>query len=75
MKRRGQIRSRMLPLDFDGAAPAPGSEILAGDLRAGEVLSGMEGRAMALVRLDRIEGADLTVDGRPVRAVTPDWFV
>jgi folate-binding protein YgfZ len=74
MKRRGQIRSRMLPLDFDGAAPAPGSEILAGDLRAGEVLSGKDGRAMALVRLDRIEGADLTVDGRPVRAVTPDWF-
>jgi folate-binding protein YgfZ len=74
MKRRGQIKTRTLPLDFDGPAPAPGAEILAGDLRAGEVLSGRDGRALALVRLDRIEGAELTVDGRPVRIVRPGWW-
>ena len=74
MKRRGAIKSRMLPIDFDGPPPAPGSEILAGDLRAGEVLSGQDGRATALVRLDRIAGADLTVDGRKVRVVFPSWF-
>ena len=32
------------------------------------------GRAMALLRLDRIEGADLTVDGRPVRVERPAWI-
>jgi folate-binding protein YgfZ len=74
MKRRGQIRNRMLPVVFDGPPPAAGSEILAGTLRAGEVLSGVEGRAMALVRLDRIEGAELTVDGRPVRIERPGWM-
>jgi hypothetical protein len=74
MKRRGAIRSRMLPIVFEGRPPAPGAEVLAGTLRAGEVLSGMRGRAMALVRLDRIEGAELTVDGRPVRVETPPWF-
>jgi folate-binding protein YgfZ len=74
MKRRGQIKSRMLPIAFDGPAPAFGAEILAGDLRAGEVLSGRDGRAMALVRLDRTEGAALTVDGRPVRIERPAWF-
>jgi hypothetical protein len=37
------------------------------------VLSGREGRAMALVRLDRIEGAALTVEGRLVRVETPAW--
>jgi len=73
MKRRGTIKNRMLPIAFDGQAPAFGAEILAGTLRAGEVLSGVDGRAMALVRLDRIEGAELTVDGRPCRAVRPDW--
>jgi hypothetical protein len=73
MKRRGQIKSRMLPLLFDGAPLAPGAEVLAGTLRAGEVLSGGEGRAMALLRLDRIEGAELTADGRPVRVERPDW--
>jgi hypothetical protein len=74
MKRRGTIRSRMLPILFDGPVPAPGSEILAGTLRAGEVLSGLPGLAMALVRLDRIESAALTVDGRPVRAMIPEWL-
>ncbi|MDB5492742.1 MAG: aminomethyltransferase [Phenylobacterium sp.] len=74
MKRRGQVKSRMLPIVFDGAPPAPGSEILAGTLRAGEVLSGMQDRAMAVVRLDRIAGAELVVDGRPVRVERPAWF-
>lgn len=73
MKRRGQIKSRMLPIVFEGPPPEPGTEILAGELRAGEVLSGIEGRAMALVRLDRALGAELTADGRPVQVETPDW--
>jgi folate-binding protein YgfZ len=75
MKRRGQVKSRMLPIVFEGAPPGPGSEVLAGTLRAGEVRSGMDGRAMALVRLDRIAGAELSVDGRPVRVERPGWFV
>ena len=74
MKRRGTIKTRMLPIAFDGPAPAFGAEILAGELRAGEVLSGQEGRAMALLRLDRVAGAALTVDGRAVRVETPEWF-
>jgi folate-binding protein YgfZ len=74
MKRRGPVRSRMLPIDFEGPAPPAGAEVLAGELRAGEVTSGMAGRAIALLRLDRIEGAALTVDGRPCRADPPGWM-
>lgn len=74
MKRRGQIKSRMLPIVFDGPSPPSGSEVLAGDLRAGEVCSGLDGRAIALLRLDRIEDVDLTVDGRPVHVEKPAWF-
>jgi len=74
MKRRGQIKTRMVPIAFDGPAFPPGAEVLAGNLRAGEVLSGAEGRAIALLRLDRAEGAELTVDGRPVRAERPAWM-
>lgn len=74
MKRRGTIKTRMLPITFDGPPPAFGAEVLAGELRAGEVLGGRDGRAMALLRLDRIDGADLTVEGRPVRVERPDWL-
>ncbi len=74
MKRRGSIKSRMLPIRFEGPAPAHGAEILAGTLRAGEVLSGADGTAMALVRLDRVEGATLTVGGRACEVVRPPWM-
>ncbi|MBR7621120.1 folate-binding protein YgfZ [Phenylobacterium sp. 20VBR1] len=73
MKRRGQIKNRMLPITFDGAPPAFDAEVLLGDRRAGEVLSGQEGRAMALVRLDRIDG-ELTVDGKTVAVDRPSWL-
>lgn len=74
MKRRGTVKTRFLPITFEGEMPPPGAEVLAGELRAGEVLSGAKGLAMASLRLDRIAGAELTVDGRPVRVVRPDWF-
>lgn len=74
MKRRGVIKNRMLPMVFEGATPPPGTEVLAGDLRAGEVLSGAGGRAMALLRLDRAETGGLTAEGRHVDVARPDWF-
>jgi hypothetical protein len=74
MKRRGVIKNRMLPIAFDGPPPPVGAEVLLnGDRRAGEVRSGMDGGAVALLRLDRLEG-ELTVEGRPVTARLPDWL-
>ncbi|WP_367118731.1 folate-binding protein YgfZ, partial [Phenylobacterium sp.] len=74
MKRRGQIKSRMLPIRFDGPAPPAGAEVLAGDLRAGVVTSAREGGGIALLRLDRALGRELTVEGRSVRADVPGWM-
>lgn len=74
MKRRGNIKSRMLPLAFDGPPPPFGAEVLNGDLRAGEVLSGRDGAAMALLRLDRLDGM-LTVNNRQVSVRRPGWMV
>lgn len=73
MKRRGSIKNRMLPIAFDGPPPPFGAEVLNGELRAGEVLSGRDGGAMATVRLDRLDG-DLTVDGRAVEIRRPAWM-
>lgn len=73
MKRRGTIKNRMMAIAFDGPAPARGAEVLNGEFRAGEVMTGAEGRAIALMRLDRLDG-DLTVEGRPVRVERPAWL-
>jgi hypothetical protein len=72
MHRRGQVKTRLLPLVVEAAAP--GAEVLAGQLRAGEVTYAQGDRALALLRLDRVAGAALTVDGRPARVDPPAWF-
>ena len=55
-------------------APSAGAELLLdGERRAGEVLSSQGTRAIALVRLDRLDGP-LTADGRAARAERPDWL-
>jgi len=75
MKRRGTVKSRMVPIAFEGAPPDHGAELLAGSLRAGVALSGAEGAAMALLRLDRLEAGPLTmIDGRPWRPLWPGWL-
>jgi folate-binding protein YgfZ len=80
MKRRGQLKTRLCALRFDGPAPAPGAEVLcteapdAAVLRAGEVLSGCDGHALALMRLDRAFGRHLSVEGRPVKLAPADWL-
>jgi folate-binding protein YgfZ len=75
MKRRGTIKNRMAPITFDGPPPEPGTEVLAGDLRAGAALSGEAGVAMALLRIDRVEAGNLAIaDGRLCRVEWPDWL-
>jgi hypothetical protein len=75
MKRRGAIKSRMAPIVFEGPAPPQGSELLAGGLRVGEALSGFDGMAMALLRLDRLEaGSRVLADGRSWAPRLPVWM-
>jgi len=81
MKRRGQVKTRLCTLSFDGPAPPPGAEVLCVEtpdgaaLRAGEVLSGCDGHALALMRLDRAFGRHLSVDGRPAQLAPADWLL
>lgn len=73
MKRRGQIKNRILGFDYIGKAPAAGTEILNIDKRAGEVLATAQGHGLALMRINRREGA-LTAEGRPVSLNIPPWI-
>jgi folate-binding protein YgfZ len=75
MKRRGGVKSRTVPLALEGPAPAAGTILEANGLRGGEILSGRDGAALALVRLDRVLGAELTVEGRKAALNPPAWLI
>jgi tRNA-modifying protein YgfZ len=57
MEHRGTARSRIVPVRFDGPPPAPGTGVAAGGRSLGTVLSSLDGRGLAIVRLDRAEAA------------------
>jgi tRNA-modifying protein YgfZ len=78
MEHRGTARTRAVPLRFDGAPPQPGAAIVAGERQLGHMGSAAAGRAIALLRLDRVadalaHGEALTAGSTPVRLVKPDW--
>jgi folate-binding protein YgfZ len=73
MKRRGQIKNRILGFRYEGEAPETGAEILNIDKRAGDVLAATQGYGLALMRIDRREG-DLTAGDRPITLNIPDWI-
>ncbi|HVY86382.1 MAG TPA: folate-binding protein [Caulobacterales bacterium] len=77
MKRRATTRRKFCPIAFEGPAPPHGAPIRAGEVDLGTVRSGIEGRALALLRLDRALDADapLSCDGRPVRLDPPPWLI
>jgi tRNA-modifying protein YgfZ len=80
MKRRATTRKKFCPVVFDGAPPPHGAKITAGDAEVGSVRSGIEGRAIALLRLDRAlesqaAGTPLIADGKVLRLDPPPWLV
>lgn len=57
MQHRGTARTRVIPFALCGPPPAEGTPITAGGKSIGRIGSGVDGRALALVRLDRLEEA------------------
>jgi folate-binding protein YgfZ len=78
MEHRGTARTRAVPVRYDGAAPAAGAAVTAGDRQVGTMGSAAAGRAVALLRLDRVaeaisRGEPLFGGGVPIHLVKPDW--
>jgi folate-binding protein YgfZ len=79
MKRKGEVRKRTARLSFDGAAPAKGTPVTAGDSTLGEVLSGADGAALGLIRMDRLasaQGAGQAIEaaGKTLRIGVPAYL-
>ncbi|WP_371418511.1 folate-binding protein YgfZ [Methylocapsa sp. S129] len=64
MHHRGGARKRIVRLTLAGAAPERGTPVLAGETSIGTLGSAANGRALALMRLDKVEDAQSA--GRPL---------
>jgi tRNA-modifying protein YgfZ len=78
MEHRGTARTRTVPVRYDGTAPAAGTSVTAGERQIGTFGSSADGRAVALLRLDRVsdamaQGESLAAGGVAIHLVKPDW--
>jgi folate-binding protein YgfZ len=71
MERRGTARRR--PVIVSGVEAPAGTPVVVGGREAGAVGLAVDGRAVAVVRLDRFDGGAVTVDGVPVEVTLPAW--
>ena len=74
MKHRKLVRKRLVPVRVDGAAPDPGTPVLRGGAEVGEIRSSAGGLALALLRIDAIEGGEaLSAAAAAIHPEKPGW--
>lgn len=78
IEHRGTARTRVVPVIYDGAAPAAGVAVMAGERNLGMMGSAAGGRGLASLRLDRVEEAlasqvPLVAGGVELQLVKPSW--
>lgn len=72
MKHRGTARRR--PVVVSGVDAPAGTPVIAGTREAGTIGQVVDGKAVAILRLDRIsDAAAATLDGKPVNLALPMW--
>ena len=78
IEHRASARTRVVPVAYDGPAPAPGIAVTAGERNVGMMGSAAAGRGLAALRLDRVEealagGVTLVAGGIALKPVKPAW--
>lgn len=71
MQHRGTARRR--PVIVAGVDAPKGTAVLAGGREAGTIGTPVDGKAVAIARLDRFDGGEITVGGKPVTVTLPAW--
>jgi folate-binding protein YgfZ len=73
-KYRGLVKKRLFPVRLDGPLPAPGTLIERDGQEVGEIRSGLGDRAIAMLRLDGMQGDGLTAGGTRILPEVPAWM-
>jgi len=74
-KYRGLIKKRLMPVEIDGPAPAPGAIVTADGREVGEMRSSRDGLGLALLRIEPvIEGKQLKAGDTALVVSKPGWM-
>jgi folate-binding protein YgfZ len=71
MQHRGTARRR--PVIVTGVDATVGTPVKVNGREAGPIGTPVDGRAVAIVRLDRLDGGEVTVGDKPVTVTLPPW--
>jgi folate-binding protein YgfZ len=78
MRYRALVKKRLMPVAVEGTLPPPDTPVMLGAEEAGEMRSGRDGVALALLRLDAVEkaaaGATLTAGEARLTVLKPEWM-
>lgn len=72
-KYRGLVKRRLLPVEHDGPAPAPGTPVLAEGQEVGDIRSSAGKLALAMLRTDALEKT-LTAEAARITPHRPGWM-
>ena len=73
-KYRGLVKKRLMPVRVEGTLPPPGTPVTLDGKEAGELRSGRDGIALALLRLDAVSGGQSLQAGEArITPVKPAW--
>ncbi len=72
-KYRGLVKKRLVPVEIDGPAPAPGTPVTADGKDAGVMRSTADGLGLALIRLEHLE-APLSAGAARLTPMKPAWM-
>jgi len=74
-KYRGLIKRRLMPVEIDGPAPAPGTAVTADGREIGEMRSSRDGHGLALLRIEPVVmGTPLKAGNTTLVAARPCWM-
>jgi folate-binding protein YgfZ len=73
-KYRGLLKRRLVPVQVEGDLPLPGTPILHDGAEVGELRFGVDGLAMALLRLEALNAASLACGAATLHPLRPDWL-
>ena len=72
---RNPPKKRIVAIRYEGEAPPHGTQIKLGKLPVGEVYSCQNGYGIGIARVSKAleDSANLTADGKPLKAEKPQW--